>query len=317
MLKAALLFSLLSAAPGSANGDVDYIEYVGTGYYLSNPDNYTRNLIDEGRQHPNATRSVNFKPFAVSQDGSSADALKDEEWTWRVNVSDFAVPNAESGANVLVDPHVVDTQYDLTWPKGGNLTSALPSRNDSVCFQNIGIFGNPANVSNAYTDDNTNSTDCTPVLGAECVSAIVDDARLASADGRCNGPLKSWFQIPACASTFGYTYNENHDDTMVEFDYNATSLHSGEAFWGTNSAAFNGSNATVYESAANALQVMIVAPIVSNVSYPQLLCMRVNTTHLDVPGGAGSLLQYNSGVVMATALFWVLAAVYAENEKGT
>ncbi|KAI1313967.1 hypothetical protein F5Y03DRAFT_389455 [Xylaria venustula] len=307
MLKTALLFSLLSAAPGSANGDVDYIEYLGVGDYPSS-DNYTRSLVTEGRKHPNATRSVKFKPFAGSPEGSSAESLKDDEWTWRVNVSDFAVPNAESGANVLVDPHVVDTQYDLIWPKGGNLTSALTSQNDSVCFQTLGIFGNPANVSNVYTDDDTNSTDCTPVLGADCVSAIVIDAQAASANGRCNGPLQSWSHIPACASTFGYTDNVNHDESMVQFDYNATSLQSGEAFWGLNSAAYNASNATLYESAANALQVMVVAPIVSNVSYPQLLCMRVNTTHLDTSAGVGSLSRYNSGVAMGAALFWVLAA---------
>lgn len=49
-----------------------------------NYDNYTKGLIQNANENPNATRSVNFKPF---QQFSDYPDLQDVYWTWREHYS--------------------------------------------------------------------------------------------------------------------------------------------------------------------------------------------------------------------------------------
>ncbi|KAI0509117.1 hypothetical protein F5B22DRAFT_618522 [Xylaria bambusicola] len=325
-----LLFSLPLVVPGLAADGVIYMDVLGQGFYPSKPDNYTLGLFSHAEKTPNVTRSIKFNPFVAPEGNTNITNLTDIEWTWRVNVSDFSVPNAAAGRDPLNDPHIVHTTYDFTWPEGGNLSSALPPSTNAVCIQWLDVIGNPANISNTYTEDNADSTDCTPMLGRECVDAIV--ARASGHRSDCFNIAQSWWSIRQCASTFGYILNANNGNLGTQegaiYSTEGSDSISGERFWAATSAAYNGTNTTTYNSAANKLQVMMLAPVILNVTYPQLLCTRVNTTHLeesesdgdgnrdnegegdDNDEGAGSLVRHNSGIAILASLVWVLVAMF-------
>lgn len=46
-------------------------------------DNYTRQLIYDAFQHPNATRSIDFKPLVGIPEEIDIGNLRDASWTWR------------------------------------------------------------------------------------------------------------------------------------------------------------------------------------------------------------------------------------------
>ncbi|KAI5924606.1 hypothetical protein F4810DRAFT_131875 [Camillea tinctor] len=73
---------------------------------------YTLGLISNAEQNPNATLRVTFKPFESAASTPSLSSFRETEWTWRVNVSDFAAPNAEA-SGMIIDPHAVSTTYDF------------------------------------------------------------------------------------------------------------------------------------------------------------------------------------------------------------
>jgi hypothetical protein len=56
------LLLIPSAAPAFAADSVFYQNTLG--YPLSDADNYTYDLVQNALQHPNATRSIQFKPLS-------------------------------------------------------------------------------------------------------------------------------------------------------------------------------------------------------------------------------------------------------------
>lgn len=60
-----------------------YQESYGGGYSPLGADEYTRGLISNGNQHPNATRSIKSKPFEYAAEESDFGNLRKVEWTWR------------------------------------------------------------------------------------------------------------------------------------------------------------------------------------------------------------------------------------------
>lgn len=46
-------------------------------------DNFTQELIRTANQHPNATRSISFKPFESVPKDEDIGSLRDVQWTWR------------------------------------------------------------------------------------------------------------------------------------------------------------------------------------------------------------------------------------------
>lgn len=256
-----------------------------------------------------------------------------------MNVSDFAAPNAkpefvdeEPG---FVDPHVVTTSYDFTFPSSFALNSSSVSNTTiyPFCIGHWSVFATPVNVSNTYTDKNTGSTDCAPALGSECVEAILKESRQETKSS-CSS--YAWWDLPECIDTIGYatSYKKGEGGTIIGTEL-SSDYPSGESFYSATTAASNGTNTTPYEDAANALQVMMVNPRVDNLWRPQLLCMRVNTTQLQVPGnttqpeqgpggttngttqsddeeGAAFSARYGSATSLAFALSWtLLASIYA------
>ncbi|KAI1273890.1 hypothetical protein F5Y07DRAFT_375449 [Xylaria sp. FL0933] len=323
---APLLLSIIATLT-SADNTFLYQESYGAPF-PSDADNYTRSLVQNANQHPNATRSVRFKLFS-----ECGDASEGVDWTWRVNVTDFSTPNAVAQLQVaggyspatFIDPHVVNTVYEFMAP-GMNISSAL---NDSVdapfCISNAHIIGMPANVTNTYTDDNTRSIDCTPALGAGCVSAILGTTRRSQ--NKCFSSGESWFNLNACADTLGYAASQTpkHQTGISTVNVNTanSTLLSTTGFWGAMSDTHNGTSATTYEAAVNQLQVMMITrPSAddSNIPESQLLCMRVNTTQL-VPKDPGSgddgdndtggaiLVGLRSDVALVTAFTWLSVIV--------
>lgn len=250
-------------------------------------------------------------------------------------MTDFAAPNAQNTVSTstgyaavdFVDPHVVNTVYDFEWPGGGNISSALNYSTDPFCISTIDMIGMPANVSNLYTESNAESSDCGPILGDKCVSAITDTLSSLPGGSGCYANPTGWFSLPSCASTLGYAYSQTpkHRSAIQTWNFNNASNSSGsslsgEAFWGAMSDASNGTNTTTYESAVNQLQIMLITPAVgSGQPVPQLLCMRVNTSHLPEEAGgngsggggknAGYSVKPHPGAETVVALAWVMLAI--------
>ena len=221
-----------------------------------------------------------------------------------VNVTDFAVPDVKQveGRASLVDPRIVSTIWDFAWPRGGNLSSALRNSTNSFCITTLQTLNMPANVSNGFTEENTDSTDCTAVLGAECVDAMVTNL-FQSRVGACRSLSHSWNNLPECASTIAYTVKTHPLSAVVTGDINdgnstttitvngtgipSPNLASSQGFRAEVTAAFNGSNTTEYLKQVNELQILMIDPVLlgtlergRNLPLPQLLCTRVNTTVL-------------------------------------
>ncbi|KAI1364409.1 hypothetical protein F5Y08DRAFT_339757 [Xylaria arbuscula] len=125
------------------------------------------------------------------------------------------------------------------------------------------VLGNPANISNTYTEDSTVGTDCTLILGPECVDAIISDASSISAT-RAN-TVQNWASMPECASTFGYIWNQSTannigNEEFITYDRDGdVTFDSSEDIWHATSSAYHASSTPVYQRTANKLQVMMMA----------------------------------------------------------
>ncbi|KXH45525.1 hypothetical protein CSIM01_12736 [Colletotrichum simmondsii] len=170
-------------------------------------DNQSIEILQQAIAEPNVTRQISFRPFEIFS--GNARLLGQDEWTWRVNISDFSLPHlaqntteAALGRNVT-DPHYIATSYSLSWPLGGNLSSGGLRGSDSpFCVTSLDVEFSP-NVTNLWTEENGNSTDCEPVLGEACLEALHASDKSLTRDS-CDGKMPSWKTIPECNTTFGY-----------------------------------------------------------------------------------------------------------------
>jgi hypothetical protein len=142
---------------------------------------------DAGRQ-PNATDSVTFtRAYNNTQ----------EEWTWRINVTDISVPNriddlGMPGANFSQGLHIANVQWQLEWPgdEVDSLQTYLMKRNMSVGFTAL-ISNKPSSITDRYSDsDNGN---CTAVLGDKCTQSITQFAS--------EGDMVSFTGLEGCADS--------------------------------------------------------------------------------------------------------------------
>ncbi|KAI1399871.1 hypothetical protein F4819DRAFT_463742 [Hypoxylon fuscum] len=278
-------------------------------------DAYTSQLITNAQQHPNVTRGIQFYPFGAEGSVSAIPAPKDVQWTWRVNVSDFSAPNAD-GWDPAKDPHVVTSTYDFTWPGGGNLSAALGVPNAGICVTVADSpLDWPVNVTNTYTEDDTDSNSCAGTLGQACVDAILDEERNSGhLLGDCRLPPESWFALPQCQDTLGYasvSYGfagiASRGLGFLNSSSNATrAREDGEAWFGTLSAPQYGSGSAEYYTVANRLHIAVINPILPTEGPveggfsqgPQLMCMRVNATKLPVGDPNGDGITWTSEAVL-------------------
>ncbi|KAI0809622.1 hypothetical protein GGR55DRAFT_679457 [Xylaria sp. FL0064] len=277
-------------------------------------------LVTSWQQHPNATRGVVFKPFELAPSLS----LRDQEWTWRINISDFAAavsePEIPSTYNGAVGTHIVTTTYDFNWPGADNLSAEINKTSASFCLS-VGEFHDPpVNVTNAYTEDDMNSVSCVSTLGQACVDAILAGVKyLGDAETQaCPPPSQPWPEIPECQPTFGYNLNKTHHYTVATFGrgfgnystQNATAEFKNGAGWlGWYSGAQNGSGSVEYYTAMNRLHVAMINPLLGYegelydgfTENPQLLCMRVNATKLSSKDTNGDGVTFTSEAVLQSA----------------
>lgn len=274
-----------------------------------------RERVENAAQNPTLTRSVPFKPFDRYSDSLSEDSLlRDTEWKWRVNISDMAAPDAE---NAPEDPHVAVTTYDFSWPGGANISTSLDNAIGQLCLATFrGVFDLPVNVTNAYAEKNTNSTSCEPVLGKDCINAIL--ATPPPDRGTCVVPdLVGWSDIPECAGSFGYAVHSRPQESHTLLGiyngivFNASSGDDGESgpmsgvgFYANVTEPLEGSGSRIFSSNANRLHLLFIStqiPIQGRtkpMDVVDLLCMRVNATELPDVDGDGDGVAFTSEVVL-------------------
>jgi hypothetical protein len=115
--------------------------------------------------------------------------LQDEIWTWRVNVSNVAVPDAapSAGQAPLENATIVYKTYDLQWPGPNSLNEKLRQTEnlaDSGEPRTIGVsfyqFPVQAEYANRYTEDDNGS--CAEIFGDDCTAQWLQ--LLAAPDGQ-------------------------------------------------------------------------------------------------------------------------------------
>ncbi|KAF6823745.1 hypothetical protein CPLU01_11212 [Colletotrichum plurivorum] len=301
---------------------------------------FKTNLSDDAYQmaitNPRASHSIKFSPFPGIWRNQSDFRSDLEEWTWRVNVTYFAMPSEEreniTEITRIEDPYHVSTTYDFQWPGGGNLSDAMnrstegPPHGPFCVTVSTNLM--PKNVSDLYKAENANSTSCEPVLGEKCVKAILRHGSNVNFDNGCSKTGTSWARLPECQSTLGWardapdprgrpmfyrgfataTANIMPDDrnspNLTAAERNNT-LSSGESFVGLHSGIVDGVNVTTdYLEAATRLQLMMISSTSGNTGRPQLLCMRVNTT----VESAGNLLSAAGGQTLWTVVVAALVS---------
>jgi hypothetical protein len=120
---------------------------------------------DAGRQ-PNATSSVTFKRTFERAE---------ENWTWRINVTEVAVPNnlndiGKESANYSQGLRVAHTQWQLEWPGDEEtLQDYLARTNRSIRISEM-ISDKPRNITDRYKDEDNGN--CTSVLGDKCTRSL-------------------------------------------------------------------------------------------------------------------------------------------------
>ncbi|KAK0748554.1 hypothetical protein B0T21DRAFT_380353 [Apiosordaria backusii] len=246
-------------------------------------------IFREAIRKPNATRSIRFNPYPDVRH------LADLEWTWRVNISDSLSNPYDNRSTEFT----VRTSYDFTYegaPTDSTLEEAVPGLgNQSFCAVQL-IWtdsGWPANITNLWTDENTNSTSCAPVLGQDCVDAIIQSTGTNNGawDRTCGSQGGSWERAPQCASSLGYMYSLRRVSAKNFPKLN--NANSGESFAGLSSMEYSDlDNKTIYENYLNSIHMVLInAPVdlirgnqssFSTDAPTKLLCMRVNTSRRDV-----------------------------------
>ncbi|KAM7186369.1 hypothetical protein V8F33_011842 [Rhypophila sp. PSN 637] len=303
---------------------------------LSAADNF--NFYDEVLSHPpNETRPISFKPFPEDPD------LGDSEWTWHVNITDVALPNAKitypQAGDGSPDSRGLVVSYDLVWPEWGVLSDTLSRYAPHLCAAVPITVSRLPNVTNAWPEDNTESPDCAPVLGKACVDAILETAAKSndeSMDIACRLGT-SWDLLPECKDVL---YEEarpvrdygSRDGWIGSITRGIMPVESGETInGGLMNYVYDGKNtSSLYESAVTMLHILLLhstPPPKSNVSArePFLACMRVKTDKLPVrddtengngegedqqQGGGGSAAPYGAQAnLLAAGGAFILAMI--------
>jgi hypothetical protein len=180
---------------------------------------------------PNASTSVNF-------------AVGGQEWTWRVNVTDFGVPAASIEGEPAPDARIILATYDLQWPSNETLSETAASLNqqsthassqsthgpqtsgnaseieDPICMSVLDDAIVWPNVTNKYE---SGSSSCEAIFGQECMRAILMD-QTYSTDGGCRSPS---LNIDACEGVFdtsgSYTQSASCESTTATLSPSASS----------------------------------------------------------------------------------------------
>lgn len=205
-----------------------------------------------------------------------------------------AFPSEQPG---YVDPHITNTVFELDWDGDDSFRSALNGSTRPVCIAMTTASFLP-NVTSLFTDDN-DSGDCEPILGAECVNAI-----LASGSGLDSCSYDIWESLPECASTIGASrsyaeYGLSRVSTNINANYTANNASYADVgyeaiangtdgqygFSSRSTDADNATNTTIFDDEASRLYVMLVSVSPYQGQFGlwshNALCMRASAARLD------------------------------------
>jgi hypothetical protein len=138
---------------------------------------------------------------------------------YRVNITDFSVPEASIEGKLAPDAHIIMATYDLQWPSNETLSETAASLNnqsthassqsthgsqtsgnaseieDPICLSVLDDAIVWPNVTDNYE---SGSSCCEDIFGQECMRAILMD-QTYSPDGGCSSPS---LNIDACEGVF-------------------------------------------------------------------------------------------------------------------
>ena len=154
MSSSSSLFSLLAILVTSA------VAFRSAGYgpgFAGGGENYESPFVQAGRK-PNDTAGVGFYDPNAGY------------WTWRVNISNVAVPNSNE--------YAANAQYDLQWPFGGTLQSYLERFQEEGSTDNdetnlcgyFSVFTLPQNITGRYMQSFNGN--CSALLGDQCARSL-------------------------------------------------------------------------------------------------------------------------------------------------
>ncbi|KXT14241.1 hypothetical protein AC579_7563 [Pseudocercospora musae] len=239
----------------------------------------------EENRHTDVSKSVPFHPIRPN------DANR-KPWTWTVNVTELAVPDAESPPGVrkrsldLTFHSIVNTVYSLGWETDGNATS-LPVELDeqrarsseALCVHPIemsSLF--PPNVTNLYNDTADASGSCATTIGQTCVDAIRDAVTSEPRDR--NGCRGRGLNLTAIAESTGnlHTYPLNNPDNIDNGTsrFQNETYSSGDAFRYISSVPYD-TTRIQYAFDEEQLRVHMVLVDAGDDSF-NAVCMRVNAS---------------------------------------
>ncbi|KAK0796789.1 hypothetical protein LTR75_010090 [Friedmanniomyces endolithicus] len=224
-------------------------------------------LFEQAALTPNNTNTI---PFTIDSS---------EGWSWRVNITNVAVPNATAassgdGASLTPDPHVAYTTYDLRWPNSGtlndqlismaNTSGAASSGLDMCAYVTTGIVAKQA------------QSNCSSALGDQCVQSILNDLANSPNAATCGwAPMAT---LQGCENVFVnatnglYTLGFTLGNSTASSNSTAQALQPNEAFFYSTSEAIAATNLIYLDAQKQALQLMILQ--VGGQS--QVLCMSFN-----------------------------------------
>ncbi|KAI1120392.1 hypothetical protein F5Y10DRAFT_127619 [Nemania abortiva] len=252
-------------------------------------DDDARDAVVDASRNPTLSRSVTFKPFEQYWEFlPDSSVLRDSEWTWRINVTNIAAPDADPH-NATEDTHVVAATYDFTWPVAGNISTALDGSTSPLCLASLGeLVDLPVNITNAYTDGT--GSDCAPVLGQDCVDAMLAQAPVPNARDCNMTSTVLWSSIPECRGSFGVSsrLQDGFSVSTPAFNLSATANHtweSGQGFYWDITELVNGTASQDFLNLGNKVHILMMYTDLGlgnsgGLQRPQLLCSRANVTEL-------------------------------------
>lgn len=134
------------------------------GFLTDQQEKDSKQLFESAGRSPSSTNSVSFDFASNSLDGNST-------WTWRLNITDIAVPD---GIFDTPGMHVVNSQRELQWLGGddhrprANSSKAGNSTSRDMCISAAEIVA-PSNITRRYSEFG----DCSAVLGNKCYSKFL------------------------------------------------------------------------------------------------------------------------------------------------
>ena len=221
------------------------------------------------------------------------------------------------------EQHVVDTLYDLSWEGSGNISLALGGSKKPLCVtvlhviifisqivcatdvtdERVAQLPFPEEMLSKYTDGDADSTSCVPVLGNDCVHAIINQSEggCECEDAMCDEADPFW-ALEECNSTLRHAHSLDGRQesvtgnlnplnmTFVQYDRGpggnmvSHKLQSGDAIYYPASGGVE-RNALVCRNALTSLQIMVMTASVliedGFVDRSNLVYMRVHTGRVD------------------------------------